>query len=313
MSEVSHNLEKLQKVDLREVWQYEDRNFTPWLAKEENLRLLGDALKLELEVEAQEKYVGPYRADIFCKDSTTGDSVVIENQLEKSDHKHLGQLMTYAAGLKGVSSVIWIAESFTEEHRAALDWLNEKSDETINIFGVEIELWKIGDSKPAPKFNVISLPNNWLKALRSGGGGAQGMLIYEYWSAFSEYLTAKDGSVKPGVPIPKAWHSINIGRSGFKLTAEAYIRRKEIWVSLLIRGLDSNEHLQILHNQKTNIENEIGTKLEWREETPKQSRILLVKSDIEVSNDKDWSSQHQWLGDNLEKFYGVFYDRIHKL
>lgn len=305
-------LDELEKVDLRDVWPLEDRNFTPWLAEEENLKLLGDTLQLELEAEAQEKYVGPYRADIFCKDSNSGDSVVIENQLEKSDHKHLGQLMTYAAGLKGVSAVIWIAESFTEEHRAALDWLNDKSDETINFFGVEIELWRIGDSNPAPKFNVISKPNNWLKSLRAAGGSSSGVLNYKYWSAFAEYLASKSGEVKPGNPIARAWHSINFGRRGFKLTAEAYINKKEIWVTLLMTGNDSTAHFNLLHQEKDAIENEYGGELKWwlEESNVERSRIMVVKPDVDVASDEDWSNQHEWLADNLEKFQQIFQKRI---
>ena len=148
-------LGRLQKVELREAWTTESGDFTPWLAKEENLSLLGETIGIELELESQEKDVGPFRADILCKDTATDNWVLIENQLERTDHTHLGQLLTYAAGLNAVT-IVWIAERFTAEHRAALDWLNEKTDEKINFFGLEIELWQIGDSPIAPKFNIIS-------------------------------------------------------------------------------------------------------------------------------------------------------------
>jgi hypothetical protein len=133
-------LGRLQKVELREAWLSESRDFTPWLAQEENLNLLGEAIGIELELESQEKDVGPFRADILCKDTSTDNWVLIENQLERTDHSHLGQLLTYAAGLNAVT-IVWIAERFTEEHRATLDWLNERTDEKINLFGLEIELW----------------------------------------------------------------------------------------------------------------------------------------------------------------------------
>jgi hypothetical protein len=147
-------LGRLQKVDLREAWVSEANDFTPWLAQEENLKLLGDTIGIELELESQEKSVGPFRADILCKDTVTDNWVLIENQLERTDHTHLGQLLTYAAGLNAVT-IVWIAERFTEEHRATLDWLNERTDEKINVFGLEVELWRIGDSPIAPKFNII--------------------------------------------------------------------------------------------------------------------------------------------------------------
>ena len=116
-------LGRLESVEPRDVWSSESEDFTPWLAQAENLKLLGETIGLDLELEAQEKDVGPFRADILCKETSSDDWVLIENQLERTDHTHLGQLLTYAAGLKAVT-VVWVARIFTEEHRAALDWLN---------------------------------------------------------------------------------------------------------------------------------------------------------------------------------------------
>ena len=154
----TNSLGRLQRVQLREAWESESGDFTPWLAQSENLSLLGEAIGLNLELEAQEKGVGLFRADLFCKDTASDSWVLIENQLERTDHSHLGQLLTYAAGLSAVT-IVWIAERFTEEHRAALDWLNEKTGEGINFFGLEVELWRIGNSPLAPKFNVVCKPN----------------------------------------------------------------------------------------------------------------------------------------------------------
>ena len=117
-------LSKIEKISLRECWQNEASDFTPWLASEDNITLLADALGMnELEVKGQEEHVGPFRADILCVDPGTDKYVLIENQLEKTDHNHLGQILTYAAGLDAVT-IIWVAERFTEEHRATIDWLN---------------------------------------------------------------------------------------------------------------------------------------------------------------------------------------------
>ena len=125
---------------------------------------MANALGLELEIEAQEKEVGSFRADILCKDLDNESWVLIENQLERTDHTHLGQLLTYAAGLQAVT-IIWIAARFSEEHRASLDWLNEITDESFRFFGLEVELWKIGSSPAAPKFNIVSKPNDWTLSL----------------------------------------------------------------------------------------------------------------------------------------------------
>lgn len=158
-------LGRLERVKLREAWSTEAQDFTPWLAREENLAILSETLEVELQPEAQEKSVGPFRADILCRNADDGGTwVLIENQLERTDHLHLGQLLTYAAGLNAVT-ICWIAASFTDEHRAALDWLNEITDERFHFFGLEVELWRIGDSEPAPKFNLVSKPNDWRRSV----------------------------------------------------------------------------------------------------------------------------------------------------
>lgn len=146
-------LEQLQRVDLREAWESESGDFTPWLASAENIALLGDAIGMELEVESQEQSVGKFRADILCRDTANQSWVLIENQLEKTDHGHLGQLIIYAAGLEA-ATIVWVAAEIRDEHRAALDWLNHITSEQFMFFGLELELWRIGDSLMAPKFKV---------------------------------------------------------------------------------------------------------------------------------------------------------------
>jgi hypothetical protein len=146
MIELGH-LEK--EPDLRKIWGKEDEDFTPWLAKY-GLELLGDTIGIELELNSQEQEVGPFAADILCRDTATNNWVLIENQIEKTDHTHLGQILTYGASLEA-TTIVWIAKYFTEEHRAALDWLNEITDERFNFFGLEIELWRIDGSPIAPK------------------------------------------------------------------------------------------------------------------------------------------------------------------
>ena len=158
-------LGRLTQVDLRTYWQREDTEFTPWLGQSENLDLLGAAIGKELERQAEEVNVGPFRADLLCKDTVTGDLVLVENQIERTDHGHLGQVLTYAAGL-GAKPIVWIAREFQEEHRAALDWLNESTHDDIEFYGVQVELWRIGDSTPAPRFDVVAHPNEWSREVR---------------------------------------------------------------------------------------------------------------------------------------------------
>ena len=120
-----------------------------------------------LEWEATEQPVGPFSADILCTNTDDDTQILIENQLEKTDHRHLGQLLTYAAGLD-TKTIVWIAQAFTEEHQAAIDWLNEITEAGISFFGLEIELWRIGESLIAPKFNIISKPNEWSREVSKG-------------------------------------------------------------------------------------------------------------------------------------------------
>ena len=130
----------------------------------DNVEIAGETLGIDLELEAQEKSVGPFRADIICKDIGSGAWVLVENQLERTDHNHLGQLLTYASGLQAVT-IVWIAARFTDEHRSTLDWLNKITDESFRFFGLEVELWRIGGSPAAPKFNIVSKPNDWSRSV----------------------------------------------------------------------------------------------------------------------------------------------------
>ena len=148
---------RLEPVVSREVWKHEREDFAPWLARPDNLELLGDALGLRLEGARLEEPADGFRADILCREAGTGARVVIETQLGRSDHRHLGQIMAYAAGFRA-SAVIWLAERFHDIHRAALDRLNAVDD--VRYFGVEIDMWKIGESDPAPSFTVVAEPGD---------------------------------------------------------------------------------------------------------------------------------------------------------
>ena len=311
-------LGKLESVSLREIWETEDRDFTPWLAQEENLGILGDAIGIELELEAQEKDVGSFRADILCKEISDGSGVLIENQIEKTDHRHLGQLLTYASGLKA-KTIIWIAEKFTEEHRAALDWLNASTDDNFRFFGLEVELWKIDNSLAAPKFNIISKPNNWSKAISSQMKNQpetkMAIMKQHYWTALSAFLEQKNSRIKILTPHQYSYHQFSIGNSNFILTAAMKTQRKEISISLEIRGKDAQSFFHLLRNQQDEIESEIGEKLSWREVASggRGSVISINQNNIDPTDEPDWPSQHLWFKEKLELFDEVFRNRIKEL
>lgn len=313
----SQQLGRLEKVNLREVWEDESQGFTPWLASEANISLLGDTIGLELEMETQEKNVGPFRADILCKDTTDDHSVLIENQLERTNHSHLGQLLTYAAGLNAVT-IVWVADHFTDEHRAALDWLNEITAEAFRFFGLEIELWRIGDSKLAPKFNVVSKPNDWTFQVSRGVSDAEltdtRRLQLDYWTQFWELLENRDSDIRGTKARPQHWNNFSIGRAKFGMHASVNTQKGFVRVGVSCKGPHALAHFELLKQQKDDIEAEVGSELEW-EELPnrKQSRIAIRKFNVDPTNRDDWRVQHGWIADQLEAFHAAFKPRIREL
>jgi hypothetical protein len=308
-------LGRLEKVDLREVWMNEAGQFTPWLAKPDNMKLLGETIGMELDVEAQEKPVGPFSADILCRDTASDCWVVIENQLERTDHTHLGQLMTYAAGLDAVT-IVWIAQRFTAEHRAALDWLNQITDEKINFFGLEVELWRIGNSAIAPKFNIVSQPNNWVETVRSSTKGQiteTKQLQLEYWMAFRQHMEDCGSAIPCSKPYPQNWINHSIGRAGFKFISVASATDSEsntystgeIRVELIIDCTDGKEYYALLLQHKDEINAGIGLPLKWY--NPENARVCRVyaRRSADILDRTKWKEWHEWTRVTLEKFYEV--------
>ena len=303
-------LGRLERIELREVWANEAGDFTPWLALEENIALLSDVIGLDLEVEAQEKEVGPFRADILCRDTANDTWVLIENQLERTDHTHLGQLLTYASGLNAVT-VVWIAGRFTDEHRAVLDWLNEVTDTSINAFGLEIELWRIGGSHVAPKFNIVSKPNDWTRIVSRRSTVDTGLTEtkqaqLEYWTRFHEVLAEQNAKVRGTRPAGQHWNNFSVGRSDFRLTTFVDTRDKRIGLQLTCKGEQAKPHFYLLREQRLEIEAKLG-ELEW-DEMPerKSSNIVLQQRGVDPLARVNWSEQHAWLAERLEAFHAVF-------
>jgi hypothetical protein len=313
-------LGRLKKVPLREFWTHEASDFTPWLAREGNIALLSETLNLELMVEAQEKHVGPFRADILCKDSLTNAWVLIENQLERTDHSHLGQLLTYAAGLQA-ATIIWLAERFTEEHRATLDWLNEITDERFNFFGVEIELWQIDSSPLAPNFNLVSKPNNWSRQIKDAASQIERdeltparQFYVEYWTVFRAQIEQRRTMLRAQKPLPQNWMNFAIGRSNFLLTAWINQQKQSICVNLVVDGPDGKAHYRLLERQHDSVEQALGAELVWNERPHgKQSYILLYRHGVNLADRAQWPEQHTWLIDMLERFHRIFAPLIKQL
>jgi len=313
-------LGRLVRVELRDIWATEAQDFTPWLAGENNLKVLGDTIQMDLELEAQERNVGPFRADILCRNTDDSSWVLIENQLERTDHIHLGQLLTYAAGLHAVT-IVWVAANFTDEHRATLDWLNEITDDSFRFFGLEVELWRIGESPAAPKFSIISKPNDWTRSISQAARRISESDLTEtkalqlrYWSALREYMQEHDSPIRSKKPAPRQWIVYGIGRAGFNLAATVHTREHRLGVELYLGSDDAKSFFHLLMEQKDDIESDIGAVLDWRElPERKSSRIILFKEGVDPTDEADWANQHAWIANWLEKFEKAFRQRVKEL
>lgn len=309
-------LGRLERVDLRDYWLNEASHFTPWLAREENVALLGEAIGIDLEVQQQEANVGPFRADILCRNTANSSLVLVENQLARTDHTHLGQLFTYAAGLDAVT-VIWVAAQFTEEHRAALDWLNDITHEGFNFFGLEIELWRIGDSVAAPKFNIVSQPNDWTRSIRETTGGVSEHQQFRrrFWKSFLDHL-ANQKSHLAGRRTPSSdyWLDFGIGRSHFALSCQAGFRDGWIAALLVIGGDEGHAHYHLLEAQRPAIEGELGEAVIWDfDPNRRQSHVKVLREALDPTDESQWPEIHEWLRLKAELLDRVFRPKVRTL
>ena len=315
----SRPLGRLERVPLRDHWANEESDFTPWLAQEDNIAILGETLGLSLVVEQTEMNVGDFRADIVCRDDDTGEVVLVENQLEKTDHTHLGQVLTYAAGLDALT-IVWIAARVREEHRATLDWLNRITDGSFNFFGLEVELLKIGDSPPAPHFTVAAKPNNWKKTIGRSGANQDKWTVTEqlrfaFWEAFGEFLDNGTSRFKPPKPRKDVWVSYGLGGKGIYLEPVIRLSSAEMEIRIEITGEDGRAHFHLLHDQKKEIEKELGFALEWREKPGKTQTVhLLAPKKVGDPGKKErWPTVFAWILEKLLVLDGALRPRVARL
>lgn len=217
---MKYNLDKLKKVELCDVWPHETLDFTKWLSAEPNLAILSSAVGIELELIETESSVGSFNVDIYAQEAGTGRRVIIENQLEDTNHDHLGKVITYAAG-KGAEVVVWVVARARDEHRQAIEWLNQHTDSDFGFFLVEIELWSIGDSLPAPRFSVVEQPNEWTKAIKlSEGLSETERMKLSYWTKNRELTQASPEFLKvfnPQKPSKDHWTTLRCGTSAYHI------------------------------------------------------------------------------------------------
>lgn len=296
-------LSKLERVPLRKAWKHEASDFTPWLAQEENLDALAEAIGVsELVLVATEYWVGDFKLDILCTDGD--EQVIVENQLEKTNHGHLGQILAYAAGV-GAKEVIWIAEAFRPEHSAALEFLNDNTTDDLRFFAVEVELWRIGDSPLAPKFEVVVRPNDWVKTGREQARTASvatptKQLQLKFWTALIERLASDAPQIRPQKPRPQHWLNNSIGRSGFALNITANTRDDRIGIELMLNNDEANRHFANLLEKKEDIESRLGFELDWQELPDSRAcRIAAWYTNASIEDEDRWGEYLDWLVQRL--------------
>lgn len=281
--------------DLRSIWPHEARDFSKWLAKEENLTLLSDEIGIDIVLEELESAVGDFSVDLYAREEGSSRRIIIENQLEDTNHDHLGKIITYASG-KGAEVIIWIVKHARDEHRQAIEWLNQHTDENIGFFLVEIELWRINDSVPAPKFNVVERPNDWAKTVKAAGGLSETKkLQYEFWQAFCQYAFGKADFAQQfsrRKALPQHWYDLSIGSSACHAGLTVNTVKKTIGAEIYID--DDKALFEKYKSRKQEIEAELNTELIWRV-AAKACRILAVNKGIDLQCREKWPEYFEWL------------------
>lgn len=291
---------KLTEVDVRDLWKHEQYDFSNWLAKEENIKLLDDEIGLTLMDINKEVYIGSYRCDLVAKDETTGQIVIIENQLEATNHDHLGKIITYAAGLDA-KTIIWIVKEAREEHKAAIEWLNNNSSEEIGFFLIELHAYKINDSLPAPMFKVVEKPNNFTKTSKQNYSDkelnrSQNERLM-FWEEFNTVIVAKGKPFSVRKPTTDHWYDVAIGTSEAHLAINLVNKENKIVLELYI--LDNKNLFDHIYEDKEKIENTLQMNFSWeRLDGKKASRI---KHDVLGLDFSDHSNYPQLMDECIEK------------
>lgn len=300
------NLGTLKKItDLRSIWPHEALNFTPWVA--ENVDLLADAVGLDITVDETESSVGDFNVDIYASETGTDRKIIIENQLEDTDHDHLGKLITYASG-KGADVVIWVVKHAREEHKAAVEWLNNHTDDKMGFFLCEIKLFQIGDSQIAPAFTVVERPNDWTKEIRkTASANSTQQQRLEYWQAFNDYAFTDANFSRifnKRKPTTDHWMDFSIGSSACHIAVSQIQKRKAVDVELYIN--DDKELFKSLFAHKDEIEKNMEMELEWKELPERKASRILIEKTVDLDDRATWPEQFDYIMDTCIKMKRAF-------
>ena len=283
-------LGKLQEVDVRKVWQHEQYDFSNWLAHTDNIQELSDTLNLSLADIQTETFVGNYRCDILCKDELTGKTVLIENQLETTNHDHLGKIITYSSGLDA-SVVVWIVTSAREEHASAIEWLNKHTDDDLSFFLVEVHAYKIGDSLPAPYFKIIEQPNDFVKTIKAisknNDMSETEKNRLEFWTRFNEIVDARGKPFNKRKASTDHWYSVAMGSSECHISMDLVNKEHKIRVCVWVS--DNKDLFDKFYANKEQIEKACGFELIWdRLDTKKAALACTYINDLDFDNQENY-------------------------
>jgi hypothetical protein len=317
---VNQKLGKIKQVNLKDVFEKEDKDFTPWL--NENIEILGEKLNIDIIDSNIEEKVGNFSCDIIARDSDSNKIIIIENQFGTTNHDHLGKILTYSAG-KQAGIIIWIAENFREEHKKALEWLNENVDPENgpSFFGVEIKLIKIENSPPAPDFRIVVKPNDWERMVKMSSQtmSETAKKYLEFYSKLVDEYKKINPKWRKVKPQPQSWLSFGAGKSGLSF-AWAFKSNNRFAVELYIDTGDKNENERIfeeIEKYKEKIEKEIPEKISWEKlEEKKACRIAIYKSikgPIKSISEKDHPTIIKWGAETMRVFSNVLSKYIKKI
>jgi len=303
---VKKNLSKLSKIELREVWGHEATDFTSWLSQPENLDLLSEEIGVDIKLVQTEANVGRFNVDILAEEESSGRKIVIENQLEDTNHDHLGKIITYASGYDA-EIIIWIVRDIREEHQKAVEWLNEHTDERISFFLIKLELWQIESSNPAPKFEVIVSPNEWAKAIKTSSTSGEltdtKLQQLDFWTKFKAFVRTKDTKIRLQTPRPQHWYNVAMGIADAHVALTINSRENLLGCEIYINR--NKDLFKFLREQKEEIEKEVGEKVEWVD-APVASRVKIEKHVSDVFGQEEADNYFAWLYEKMVLFQKVF-------
>ena len=314
MNNKQPKIEKIEKVNLREIWKKEDKDFTVWL--EENIDYLNDKIDFDIRIESREEKVGPFKVDLYGEDNF-GNKVIIENQLEKTDHTHLGQIITYLTNL-GANTAIWIASNPTEEHAKAIDWLNETTPDDISFYLIKLEGIRIGKkSSVSPLFTVVKRPSKIVKQIGAEKKeyAQRHVLRKDFWTQFINEINKKNSICANISPSTDSWIAIALGMSGvgINLVVSKKYARSEVYIN---RGdkEENKKFFDFFFGLKNQIEKNFGGELIWeRMDDNVTSRIKHQLDGADVSNEKDWDKMNKFMINSVIRMQKAFKEPVRKL